>query len=105
MCPAIVQFSFRPGLMSNPFSNVRLQGGWDASGRAASDWSTTPMTPATDPDGCPSFEAEVRFDDSQIGAKFGWGVVLDGPAGHNLWAIASEVDDENSTSRERSFVL
>ena len=105
MCAAIVQFSFRPGLMTNPFSNVRLQGGWDPAGRAASDWSTTPMAASIDPDGCPSFAAEVRFDDSQIGATFGWGVMLDGPAGRNLWAIASEVDDEKSTSRERSFVL
>jgi 1,4-alpha-glucan branching enzyme len=105
MCAATVRFSFRPGLMSNPFSNVRLQGGWDAAGRAVSAWSTTPMAPAVDPEGCPAFEAEIRFDESGIGAAFGWGVMLDGPAGVNLWAIASEADDENSTSRERSFVL
>jgi 1,4-alpha-glucan branching enzyme len=105
MCPAIVRFSYRPGLAANPFRHVRLQGSWDAAGRAAADWSTTPMDSATDPDGCPCFEAEIRFDDSQIGAAFRWGVMLDGPAGADLWGIAAEVDDETSSARERSFTL
>ena len=63
------------------------------------------MAPAIDPDGCPSFEAEVAFDSGEIGTTFCWGVRLDGPAGNDLWAIASEVDDENSTARQQSFVL
>ena len=105
MCPAIVRFSYRPGLLRNPFSNVRLQGNWDAGGNLATQWSTTPMQPDVDPEGCPSFAAEIRFDDSQVGTVFRWGVMLDGPAGSDLWGIAAEIDDENSSARERSFTL
>ena len=106
MCPAnTTRFSFRPGLPCNPFSNVRLEGSWDASGQSAAAWSVQPMAPAIDSDSCPSFEAEVTFDPSGIGTTFCWGVRLDGPAGKDVWAIASEVDDENSTARQQSFVL
>nr|WP_294526712.1 alpha-amylase family glycosyl hydrolase [uncultured Rhodopila sp.] len=105
MCPALVQFSYRPGLKSNPFSKVRLIGSWDANGAPASDWSSTAMHPAIDPDGCPCFEAEVAFDPAHAGTTFSWGVRLDGPAGTDLWGIASEVDDEASTARQLSFVL
>ena len=105
MCPAIVRFSYRPGLLRNPFSNVRLQGNWDAGGHLATQWSTTPMQPDVDPEGCPSFAAEIRFDDSQVGTVFRWGIMLDGPAGSDLWGIAAEIDDENSSARERSFTL
>jgi 1,4-alpha-glucan branching enzyme len=99
------RFSFRPGLPRNPFANVRLEGSWDAAGHSTQLWSIRPMAPAIDPDGCPSFETEVAFDDGGIGTKFCWGVRLDGPAGNDLWAIASEVDDVNSTARQQSFVL
>jgi 1,4-alpha-glucan branching enzyme len=63
------------------------------------------MRPGTDPDGCPSFEAEVAFDQAGIGQLFRWGVSVDGPAGRGVWAIAREVDDEGSSARECSFVL
>jgi len=63
------------------------------------------MHPAIDSDGCPSFDADVLLDDSEVGVTFRWGVKLDGPAGKDLWGIASEVDDETSTARERQFVL
>src|SRR5580698_9196221 len=99
------RFSYRLGLPRNPFANVRLEGSWDAAGHSAQRWSIRPMAPAIDPDGCPSFETEVAFDDGGIGTTFCWGVRLDGPAGNDLWAIASEVDDENSTARQQSFVL
>ena len=105
MCPANVRFSYRPGLMLELFTNVRLHGSWDTTGHRAENWSSTPMLPAVDPDGCPAFEADVAFDDAQIGTVFRWGVMLDGPAGTDLWGIAAEVDDENSSARERSFTL
>jgi 1,4-alpha-glucan branching enzyme len=63
------------------------------------------MAPAIDPDGCPSFEAEIRFDESLVGTTFRWGVMLDCPAGADLWGIAAEVDDPGSSARERSFTL
>ncbi len=52
MCPAHVRFSYRPGLMVNPFINVRIQGRWDTTGRGA-----------------------------RIGTVFRWGIRLDGPTG------------------------
>jgi len=84
---------------------VRLEGSWDDAGCRAADWSVWPMEAAIDADGCPSFETEVAFDGGEVGAAFSWGVRLDGPAGTDLWAIAREVDDENSTARVLSFVL
>jgi 1,4-alpha-glucan branching enzyme len=63
------------------------------------------MHPAVDPEGCPCFEASVQFAPQSAGEVFQWGVKLDGPAGRDLWGIASEVEDENSAARERSFTL
>ncbi len=105
MPPEIVQFIFRPGLPSICFENVRLCGSWDANGRSADEWIVMPMRPALESDGRPVFRAEVSFDSGQIGTDFRWGILLDGPAGLNRWAVAAEVDDENSTRRECSFVL
>ena len=105
MPPDRVRFSFRPGLPTHRFNNVRLVGSWNAAGKLAAVWSSTPMMPAIDPDGSPSFDAEVDFDATGIGTTFRWGVRLDGPAGQGVWGIASEVDDEASTDRVRSFVL
>ncbi len=62
MATTTTRFSFRPGLPSNPFTNVRLAGSWDAGGRSSPTWSVQPMAPAIDPDGCPSYEAMVAFD-------------------------------------------
>jgi 1,4-alpha-glucan branching enzyme len=103
--PEIVQFSFRPGQAAIRFENVRLSGSWNAAGRSAGEWAVLPMLPSTDPDGAPVFRARVSFDSGEIGKTFRWGVFVDGPAGKDRWAIAAEIDDENSTSRERSFVL
>lgn len=100
-----VRFSYRPGLWSHRFGNVRLVGSWNDAGRPAAAWSSTPMTPAVDADESPCFNAEVDFDVAEIGTTFRWGVRLDGPAGRDLWGIAAEVDDEASTERVRSFVL
>ena len=100
-----VAFSFCPGLRHAAFSNVRLEGSWNAAGLIAANWTTTPMTLAIGPDGYLFYEAEMAFDESGTGTSFNWGVRLDGPAGVDIWAIASEVDDENSSARVQSFVL
>ena len=100
-----IRFSYRPSLPSHRFDNVRLLGSWDDIGRFAAAWSSRPMTPATDPDATPCFDAEVDLDATEIGTIFRWGVQLDGPAGLRVWGIAAEVDDEASTDRVRSFVL
>ena len=100
-----VRFRYCPGLLANPFRNVRLCGSWDASGRAASQWSNVPMRPTLDDDSRSAFTSEIDFDEGAIGTVFHWGVLLDGQLGQDLWGIAAEVDDETSTSRERSFTL
>jgi 1,4-alpha-glucan branching enzyme len=104
MCPA-VNFSYRPGLKTNPFSNVQLAGSWDAAGHPAADWTSIAMRPGIDPDGCPCFDAQVHFDDAGVGIVFNWGVRLDGPAGADVWGIAREVDGENATARVLAFTL
>jgi 1,4-alpha-glucan branching enzyme len=87
------------------FRNARLMGSWDAQGRFSQTWSARPMTPATAEDGCPSFTASVDFDAGEVGKRFRWGVVLDGPPGANSWGIPTEVNDMNSTERYREFEL
>ncbi|MGO7389040.1 glycosidase, partial [Rhizobium ruizarguesonis] len=64
-----------------------------------------PMQRSRDEDGYDVFVIRVPFPDDEIGAHFRWGIELDRPGASGLWAIAAEVDDENSTRRERSFDL
>ncbi|WP_245503749.1 hypothetical protein [Rhizobium ruizarguesonis] len=100
-----VQFRFRCGLPSMAFDNVRLRGSWDEQGRPSNDWTSHPMQRSRDEDGYDVFVIRVPFPDDEIGAHFRWGIELDRPGASGLWAIAAEVDDENSTRRERSFDL
>ena len=58
-----VQFRYCPGLLANPFRNVRLCGSWDASGRAAAQWAYAPMQPTLDDDGRSAFNAQIDFDE------------------------------------------
>jgi 1,4-alpha-glucan branching enzyme len=103
--PEIVQFIFGPGLAAIRFENVRLCGSWNADGRSAGEWTAMQMWPSIDADGATVFRTKVSFDSGEIGKTFRWGILVDGAAGMNRWAIAAEIDDENSTRRERSFVL
>ncbi|MGA7807516.1 MAG: glycosidase, partial [Bradyrhizobium sp.] len=100
-----VRFRYVAGIAQDAFSNVRLVGSWDALGRHANNWTTTPMVRETDLTGCPSFTASIQFDSSQQGQLFRWGVELDGPSGQNIWGIATEVADANSSDRTRAFTL
>ncbi|MFO0956392.1 MAG: alpha-amylase family glycosyl hydrolase [Isosphaeraceae bacterium] len=101
----LVQFFYLPGLKREVFSNVRLRGSWDGSGRYSDDWSTLSMVGFIGPDGCPGYRASARFDPAQVGWTFRWGVILDGPSGKDQWGIATEVNDPHSDERTRSFVL
>jgi 1,4-alpha-glucan branching enzyme len=100
-----VHFVYQTGLDRAIFRNVKLVGSWDGRGVYSSQWSSVPMHDAKGDDGCPAFTAAVAFDDSQLGYAFRWGVVLDSPAGANLWGIATEVNDPNSSDRVRIFRL
>ncbi len=100
-----IRFVFFTGISKPVFSNVRLTGNWNFDGLASSTWNVTPMQTVTGEDCCPSFEAVVSLDSSQAGQEFRWGVILDGPAGPNVWGVPTETGDAASTDRYRSFVL
>jgi 1,4-alpha-glucan branching enzyme len=100
-----VTFRYLTGLKSSLFENARLVGSWDDAGNQATDWSESAMTPFTAEDGCPAFQATVELDAAAISQTFGWGVMLDGPGGANLWGIATEVQDAVQADRSRHFVL
>jgi 1,4-alpha-glucan branching enzyme len=100
-----VQFTYFTGFKKAIFNNLRLTGSWDENGHYSPQWSSIPMQQIMGEDGCPSFQATVELDDSQIGWLFRWGVMLDSPAGNNLWGIPTEINDRNSSDRYRSFTL
>ncbi len=102
---AIVQFTYLTGLERSLFSNVRLTGSWDETGRYAQNWTTVAMQPKTGEDGCPCFTATITLDDSQIDREFRWGVIFDTPSGRNIWGIVTEEHSTNSTERDRRFIL
>ncbi|WP_207944917.1 alpha-amylase family glycosyl hydrolase [Actinomadura rubrisoli] len=100
-----VQFIYHTGIPRPGFRNVRLSGSWDGQGRPSQEWAVTPMDQFTDETGCPAFRATVEFPDDQAGQGYSWGVLVDGPAGHDVWAIPTEAKDAASTARGRDFVL
>jgi 1,4-alpha-glucan branching enzyme len=102
---AIVQFTYLTGLERSIFSNVRLTGSWDETGRYAQNWTTVAMQPKTGEDGCPCFTATVTLDDTQVDREFRWGVIFDTPSGRNLWGIVTEEHSTDSTARDRRFIL
>ena len=98
-----IRFVFVPGIAQPVFSNVRLVGSWDSDGLASATWSTSAMQETVGPDGCPAYAAVLSLDSAQTGQPFRWGVILDGPAGPNVWGIPIEINDANSTDRYRTF--
>ncbi|HEY9663970.1 MAG TPA: hypothetical protein V6C65_36430, partial [Allocoleopsis sp.] len=100
-----VQFTYLTGLSRSIFHHVRLIGSWDQNGRYSDQWTSIPMHPAIAEDGCPCFIAIVQFDASQVDSHFHWGVILDAPAGREIWGIPTEVNDRHSTDRYRTFTL
>jgi 1,4-alpha-glucan branching enzyme len=100
-----VQFVYLTGLKQEIFRNVRLAGNWDSDGRYSNQWSIVPMQQTIGEDECPSFKTSVNFDATQVGWRFRWGVMLDGPAGSNQSGIVTEIKDHTSTDRYRTFEL
>jgi 1,4-alpha-glucan branching enzyme len=98
MAQITVQFTFHSGVTRHLFKNVRLSGSWDG-------WTPTPMTSAPDETGCDAFSTSVPFDSSQTGTLFNWGVTADLAGAPNTWVIVTEVPNENSSDRTRSFTL
>jgi 1,4-alpha-glucan branching enzyme len=102
---ATVQFTYFTGLRRSFVNNARLTGTWDSNGRYSDQWTALPMQQIIGEDGCPCFTATVNLADSQIGQQFRWGVILDVPAGNDLWGIITEENDTNSRERDRTFIL
>ncbi|HEX9308089.1 MAG TPA: alpha-amylase family glycosyl hydrolase [Anaeromyxobacter sp.] len=100
-----VRFIYLTGLPTRRFANARLRGSWDDLGRTAAAWSERPMSPVVCDDGCPGFEAVVSFPTSELGRKFEWTVVGDGPGGADRPLVTVEEDDPHSRRTVRSFVL
>lgn len=100
-----VRFTYMTGLAPRIFRNAILRGSWDAGGQYADQWSETPMQEIVAEDGCPAFTANVELRESEIERTFRWGVAMDGPAGANLWGIATETPDVHQQLRYREFVL
>jgi 1,4-alpha-glucan branching enzyme len=105
MAHQAVEFQFITGLSRAIFRNARVRGSWDSSGRYSDDWTEAPMQAGVGEDGCPIFTAVVPLDLADEGKTFRWGVVLDGPQGANFWGIPTEVPDDESVERYRSFRL
>jgi 1,4-alpha-glucan branching enzyme len=100
-----VTFTFHSGVTRDLFHNARLSGSWDAAGKYADQWTQVPMTAFRDETGCAAFRALVSFDSSEVGTTFRWGVIADLVGAADNWVIATEVQEENSSDRTRSFVL
>ncbi|MGZ8395407.1 MAG: hypothetical protein ACXW3X_01915 [Rhodoplanes sp.] len=49
-----VHFEYLTGLRHIDVRNAHLTGSWDGEGRAAKQWSTTPMQAFMGEDGCPT---------------------------------------------------
>jgi 1,4-alpha-glucan branching enzyme len=98
MAQIAVNFTFHSGVKRHLFRNVRLSGSWD-------QWIQVPMTAEQDETGCDAFSAGVSFDATETGTIFEWGVVADIVGAPNTWVVATEVADENSNQRYRSFAL
>jgi 1,4-alpha-glucan branching enzyme len=93
-----VRFLYLTGLKRGMFRRARLVGSWNG-------WTEISMVDVVADDGCPAFAAEVEFDDADAGRNLQWGVRFDGPVRPNVWAVSTEVGDEDSHERYREFVL
>lgn len=105
MPQTVVKFTFHSGVQRPLFRKVRLSGSWDASGKFSDQWTEVAMPASADGTGCDAFTASVSFDATQLGTLFQWGVVADIAGAPNTWVVVTEVPDENSSQRYRTFTL
>ena len=106
MAQITVNFTFHSGVKRQPISEcpaVRKLG----CSRANSPISgrKSPMAASQDETGCDAFNASVSFDAAETGTFFQWGVIADIAGAPNTWVVVTEVPDENSNQRFRSFTL
>ncbi len=105
MAAITVNFVFHSGVKRHLFTNVRLSGSWNAAEEFSNQWTVVPMTASPDETGCDAFSASVSFDPSQSGIVFQWGVIADIAGAPDTWVVVTEVPEENSGQRYRTFAL
>ncbi|HSU39518.1 MAG TPA: alpha-amylase family glycosyl hydrolase [Polyangiaceae bacterium] len=100
-----MKFTYDTGIRRKLFSNARLCGSWDASGRYSERWSERPMREVIAPDGAVVFEADVELQPSEVGKEFLWAVLHDGPLGLDREGIVTEQHGLGHDALHRKFVL
>lgn len=105
MAKITVNFTFHSGVKGQLFRNTRLAGSWDGNGQFSDQWTQVPMAASQDETGCDAFKASVSFDAALAGTVFNWGVLADITGAPDTWVVVTEVPDENSNQRYRSFTL
>ena len=100
-----MKFVYNTGIHRKLFHNVRLWGSWDSSGHYSEQWTEAPMTERRCADGSIVFEAEITFPPSEVGKRFSWNVLTDGPLGLDRAGITTEAPGAGHDALERSFEL
>ncbi len=100
-----VRFYYSTGLRRKIFRGALLVGSWDESGQYSDNWTSRSMKAAKCEDSSECFTATVELDGSQPGRTFQWGVFLEDTSGSRVWAIPTEINDQKSSKRYRTFVL
>lgn len=106
MATTTIRFKYASGMVGDVLTGVRarLHGSWDGEGLYSDQWLVIDMTPNS-ADGSVSFHADVELDSVGHGTWFRWGVSFVCPDGSDTWAIATEVKDQTSRERFRTFQL
>jgi 1,4-alpha-glucan branching enzyme len=100
-----VKFVYDTGIRRRLFHNVRIAGSWDDAGRVSEQWTEAPMREVSSPDGAVVFEADVNLAASEVGKKFSWRVLHDGPLGLDREGIVTERPGLGRETLYRTFTL
>ena len=100
-----MKFVYDTGIRRKLFHNVRLWGSWDSAGRYSDEWTEAPMTEHVCADGGVVFEAEVSLQPSEVGKRFSWSVITDGPLGLDREGITTEAPGCGHDALHRTFEL
>ena len=73
---------------------ARLVGSWAENGRYSDSWESSGRTMKKMDDG--TFQTDVSLDPSSHRGPWQWGVLADGPAGPDRWAITTEENPQFS---------
>lgn len=101
-----MRFVYNTGLGRRVFRNVRMVGSWDGNGRATDAMSTVvPMREMVGQDGAFTYLADVTLSPADVGRRFRWSVLVDGPAGLDQCGMPTEQLGRGSESTYKTFDL